>query len=570
MGSREGSTMYTRMCDTVRGVWRFTCKPVRGYALSTSLLVSVSTPALHGVDYHQNGWDTDNGVSDKTVTRFEQIVYGNKSSHWLANMMRGKENGFKMSYSRGSVFKTCNFDENTSLPVGYNKEINHEQSQDSNYTTTSFQPESDNCTSFGVSLGTKFQGLVECCQSWPLNSLYSVAKTLMYPDWPTLSSQFALWSDCRVFGETSLSSALSNKVLLYCGVQYNQLAMDKSQCIDLCHKSQENQALCVNNSNNTVSDMPEVNASIDGDGKSSCSPTTGSGTAVMVDCRCDSSCIQRSTSFRPRKCSMNNTVGNDPDHMSNCNHLSSSCTSVKLGKDKRIEPINGNVCAMPALYGSCKVTSQRSVIAVISRHTRCVSQPHSSEGKKNKKARPSAKKRRRLRLKRESEEHPYSVVGEARATCNQRSRDNINFTMTIDQHPQCDIDTFTMVMSECVLSPDTSSESDSDSDDETDGGFVDMDAAAALWDSFTSGDPYNPLSFQFACTISSSTTTPSGTTLFADVEFGTSPVSPQIHDANRKWNESYQEANFDCNEVDSGQDRKVRVDKLYITSFCCN
>ena len=562
MGSREGSTMYTRMCDTVRGVWRFTCKPVRGFGLSTSLLASVSTPALHGVGYRNNGWDTDIGVSDKTVTRFEQIVYGYKSSHWLSNIMRGKENGFKMSDSRGSsaVFNTCNFDENTSLPAECIKEIDHKQSGGVKYSTN-FQPESDSCTSSGVSLGTTFQGLVQHCQTWPLNSLYSLAKTLMCPDWPTLSSQFALWSDCRVFGETSLSSALSNKVLLYFGVQYTQLAMDKSQCIDLCHKSRNSRELCVNNSNNTVPGS-EGNASIDADRKKSCSPIAGSETTVMVDYRCDSSCIQRSKSFRPHKCDMNNAVGNDPDHMSNCNHLSHGCTSVKLGKDKQSEPINGKVCALSQLCGSCKVTStQGSVIAVISR--RCVSQPHLSEGKKNKKARPSAKKRRRLRLKRDSEEHTCSGIAGSHTTCNQRSRENINFTMTIDQHPQCDVDTFTVVMSECVLSPDTSSESDSDSDDEADGGFVDMDAAAALWDSFTSGDPYNPLSFQFACTISSSATTPGGTTIFADVEFGASPVSPRIHDANRKWNESYQETNFDeCDGVDSGEDRKVRVDKL--------
>jgi len=97
-----------------------------------------------------------------------------------------------------------------------------------------------------------------------------------------------------------------------------------------------------------------------------------------------------------------------------------------------------------------------------------------------------------------------------------------------------------------VMSPDVSSDSDSD---DMDGGFVDMDDADALWDSFTNGIQLDSMSFQFTCTISAS---PSA--LFSDVDFGT---SSRVHDANKKWNESYQETGVVSSTAEDIQNRKV-------------
>ncbi|KAI0235510.1 hypothetical protein LSAT2_013952 [Lamellibrachia satsuma] len=178
-----------------------------------------------------------------------------------------------------------------------------------------------------------------------------------------------------------------------------------------------------------------------------------------------------------------------------------------------------------------------------------------NKGKKNKKTRPSAKKRRRLKQKRKSDSHASSDISRTLTTekqgCENTHRENMDVTMTLGQCVECNMEDEFVVISDIslnkfVMSPDMSSDSDSD---DTDGGFVDMDAAAALWDSFTIGNPYDPLSFQFTCTISTNTTT-----LFSDVEIGT---SSRIHDANRKWNESYQEVDFDINNVVDIQDRKV-------------
>lgn len=558
MGSREGSTMWTHIRDTLRVIWRFTFKPivpVIGYNLcSASLLASVSPCAvfepLNEAECNGcicNDLNKEKGVSNTSITVSNQIVNGKNGSHWLMNLI-GRGIGFKMSVGSSVVSNTHIFDDNIHqkqpLPVSV-------ISIDT--TGTTLQLEHDSCTSAGFTLRKKLQGLIQCCHSWPiLPSSLTLAKTLLCPDWPAHSC---------VFTHTHLSSSLSN-VLLYCGVQCNPSAMDKYQ--DLFHQSQNSWGVCMNNNNNSVTDTPGSGGEVSIDGARKMSHTSENHIPVMLDCKHDSHGIQGSELLNsgPCKCDMNNATSQFVKH--NCHLLPHSCAPVTLASSQQNKLIDANFSALTKLCSSCKVTDSQLITCQNSADAPGVVQhqfqsSEENKGKKNKKTRPSAKKRRRLKQKRKSDSHASSDISRTLTTekqgCENTHRENMDVTMTLGQCVECNMEDEFVVISDIslnkfVMSPDMSSDSDSD---DTDGGFVDMDAAAALWDSFTIGNPYDPLSFQFTCTISTNTTT-----LFSDVEIGT---SSRIHDANRKWNESYQEVDFDINNVVDIQDRKVRVEQ---------
>ena len=548
MGSREGSTMWTRIRDTVRDVWRFTCKPIITHNLcSTSLLANVSpysvVQPLNEVECYSADISSDLNkkcISNADVTgdgtvRNEMIdASGKKGSRWLVDLV-GKEVGFNVSTLSPVVYGAQSVDEDIHqkqpISVSFVK-------QDSNpdphavAETTASHVESD---SAGFTLKRRLlQGLVQCCHSWPI----SLAKTLQCSDWPMLPLQLSQLSDYCAYKQANLSSSISNKMLLYCGVQCNSATMDKYQ--DLYH--QNSWGLCTNNSNIGVGGTCADEVSIDSAGKMNHTSAKGSGNHIpaMLDRKHDST---------------NCAVGELVEDNSHCKLLPHS--AVKLGCSRHNKMVDANLSALTRLCSSCEVANSQRITT----STPCVVQDLSSDenkGKKHKKTRPSAKKRRRLKQKREPDSQAPSVIGSRRLTAEHQisdkiGKDNLHVTMTghhVDHTMEDQLVVISGISFNCrndfVMSPDVSSDSDSD---DMDGGFVDMDDAAALWDSFTNGIQLDSMSFEFTCTISAS---PSA--LFSDVDFGT---SSRVHDANKKWNESYQETGVVSSTAGDIQNRKV-------------
>jgi len=544
MGSCEGSTMWTRIRDTLRDVCRFTCKPIITHSLcSTSLLANVSpysvVQPLNEVECYSadiSSYWNKKCISNADVTgdgtgKNEMIdASGKKGSRWLVKLI-GKEVGFNMSTLSSVVYGGQSVDEDIHQKQPISVSFVKHPDPHSVADTIASNVESDSCTSAGFTLKKRLlQGLVQCCHSWPI----SLAKTLQCSDWPMQLS------DHCTFKQANLSSSISNKMLLYCGVQCNSSTMDKYQ--DLYH--QNSWGLCTNNSNigvgGTSASADEV--SIDRTGKMNHTSAMSSGNHIpaMLDRKHDGT---------------NCAVGAFVEDNSNCSLLPHS--PVKLGCSRPNKMVDANLSALTRPCSSCEVANSQRITT----STPCVVQDLSSDenkGKKHKKTRPSAKKRRRLKQKREPDNQAPSGIGSRSRTAEHQisdkiGKDNLHVTMT-DHHVDHTMEDNLVVISgisfncrnDFVMSPDVSSDSDSD---DMDGGFVDMDDADALWDSFTNGIQLDSMSFQFTCTISAS---PSA--LFSDVDFGT---SSRVHDANKKWNESYQETGVVSSTAEDIQNRKV-------------